>query len=253
VAAFILSLALGISVRGQIFVVLLRALGFGLAFFILAAIIWNVINKFIPELLQAPSPQDASLMVGLDNNGSRVDITVGDREDAVPQDAVLPPEEDTDDSVGNISEVMSGGYASRSVPAPRPAAGDSPSAAPPAAADPIGYLDGSLDPSPLESLAPAEGMDQSPQSGYTQGGSSPVGASGLGNLSGDIESLPDLDAMAGTFLSPDAAAGEETGPSPYNLGASVEKAPRAKKGNDMGEDFNPKELASAIQTILKRD
>jgi hypothetical protein len=245
-AAFIISFTLGISIRGRMPIVLLRALGFGALFFILAALVWRIINRYIPELLQAPSPQDPSLMEGLDA-GSRVDITVGDREDVIPQGAVIPPEEEADDSVGNISEMASGGYS-------RPARPPAVEPAAPVASEVQSAVsfEGSAD-------SPGAGMDQSPQSGYTQGGSGvspppPGGASGLGDLSGGIESLPDLDAMAGTFLSSDAAGGEEPASSPISSSAPGRPPRTIKgKGKEVGEDFNPKELASAIQTILKRD
>jgi hypothetical protein len=252
VAAFIISLTLGVSVRGQILIIILRALAFGVVFFILAAIIWRLINRYLPELLQTPSPQDSSLMEGMES-GSRVNITVGEGDESIPPDAVIPPEETSDDSVGNITERISGG----SAPVPVSVPFESPVVIPPQ--DLMGA-----------GPSPAPGMDLSPQSGYTQSGSevseatpSPVsvptggfpGASGLGNMSGGIESLPDLDAMAGTFLSSDAGGGEDTVAPPRPYGGSETTAPRSKKGKgkDMGEDFNPKELASAIQTILKRD
>jgi hypothetical protein len=276
-AAFIISLTLGISVRGQILIILLRALVFGTAFFLLAALIWRLINKYIPELLQAPSPQDTSLMEGLET-GTRVNITLGDGEDSIPPDAALPPEE-VDDSVGNITEVLSprqGELSPRGSLAEADPSGASFSGAGLADASFSGEgaveaFPGGTGPSPaLSQESPAEtpqfqsrGMDHTPQSGYTQRDASrapsppiqaPVGGvSGLGDLSGGVESLPDLDALAGTFLSP--TAGVEDSAS-AGLGGSPPRQVKealSKKGKDVGEDFNPKELASAIQTILKRD
>jgi hypothetical protein len=259
-AAFVISLTLGILVRAHILVVLVRAFGFAAAFFFLAALLWRVVNRYLPELLQNPSPQDVSLMPGLEA-GSRVNITVGDE---IPRDAAVPPEEGADESVGNITETARPVYAAResagppapppSGPAPAPA-GFTPSAPPAPAA--------SAPPGPAASAAPAapaQGMDQSPPSRYTQeraaipAAPSPKrgfsGVSGLGDLSGGVESLPDLDALAGTFLSSGAPAGEEAVSSPASPGGGEY---RSKKGKEVGEDFNPKELASAIQTILKRD
>jgi hypothetical protein len=234
-AAFIISLTLGISVRAHILVVLLRALGFGAAFFVLTTLIWRLVNRYLPELLQNPSPQDDSLMPGLEA-GSRVNITLGDGE--IPRDAAVPPEESSDESVGNIADVARIGRSIRETARE--------TVLPP-------------EPSPV----PVQGMDQSPQSRYTQGGegenpAAPVsvpkggfpGVSGLGDLSGGVESLPDLDALAGTFLSSGTAGGEEEVSTPGSTGAGEY---RSKKGKEVGEDFNPKELASAIQTILKRD
>jgi hypothetical protein len=233
--AFLVSLILGISVHARILIVLFRALGFAVAFFFLAALVWRLINRYLPELLQTPSPQDSSLMPGLEA-GSRVDITVGDD---IPHDAAVPPEGASDESVGNITDMTRSPARERAAPPPE---------AP-----------------PVPSFVPlsTQGMDQSPPSRYTQEreGVSPTpppdpvpkagfpGVSALGELSGDVESLPDLDALAGTFLS-SGAAGDEEASAPGSTGAGEY---RSKKGKEVGEDFNPKELASAIQTILKRD
>jgi hypothetical protein len=258
-AAFAVSLVLGISVRAQILIILIRALGFGVLFFFLAILIWRLINKYIPELLQAPS-QDLSLMPNLES-GSRVNITLGD--ESIPRDAALPPEEAEDNSLGNITEMVN-----------RPAPAGSPLESP-AEISMEGPADFPLSPSPESPAAGAEspgmafsaagrGMDQGSQSGYTQSGgnasraSSPSiqdgvgGFSGLGDTSGGLESLPDLDALAGSFLSP-SAAGEDEPASALGLPPRSAGGARSKKGKNMGEDFNPKELASAIQTILKRD
>jgi hypothetical protein len=244
VVAFLVSLILGISVHAQIHIVLLRAFGFALAFFFLAALLWRLINRYLPELLQIPSPQDSPLMPDLET-GSRVDITLGDSE--IPRNAAIPPEGASDESVGNIADMTRSRTRERSEPPPDPSPDPSPS------------------PSPAPSFVPlsAQGMDQSPPSRYTQeregvpaapppnpgskGGVS--GVSALGDLSGDVESLPDLDALAGTFLS-SGAAGDEEASAPSSTGVGEY---RSKKGKEVGEDFNPKELASAIQTILKRD
>jgi hypothetical protein len=64
-----------------------------------------------------------------------------------------------------------------------------------------------------------------------------------------VDVLPDLDSMSDSFVSPlmqDAAegsSGEPAGPRSFS-------APRA---SETGGDFDPKEMAAAIQTILKRD
>ncbi|MDR3173087.1 MAG: hypothetical protein LBU19_02445 [Treponema sp.] len=257
-AAFIISFTLGISVRGQILVILIRAFCFAVVFFLLAILIWRLINKYIPELLHIPSAGDEPLLEGLETGG-RVNITVGDGEDSIPPNAALPSEE-KNDVVGNISDVMNRG------PSPSGDADLDPAFSP-GFSEPLPV---SLEPAPGSPVisgpvqSPVQGMDQGPQSGYTQNrndvsrASSPTiqapagGFSDLGDISGGVESLPDLDALAGSFLS-SAAAGEDSvavgqGLSPRPAGGS-----RSKKGREVGEDFNPKEVASAIQTIIKRD
>jgi hypothetical protein len=250
-AAFIVSLLLGIFVRAHILIVLLRAFSFALVFFFLMAVVWRLINHYLPELLYDSSARDASSVSDFET-GSRVNITLGDTE--IPRNAAVPPEESSDESVGNIAEMARAGP---SVSGPRPSAVSPPSSpAPPRPfAAPSPGSDGAS--------APARAMDQSSQSHYTQerGGVSVApsvsapsggfsGVSSLGDASGSVDSLPDLDALAGAFLSPGAAETEEVDSKPFSSGA---REYRSKKGKDVGEDFNPKELASAIQTILKRD
>ncbi|MDR0641094.1 MAG: hypothetical protein LBG07_01375 [Treponema sp.] len=258
-AAFIISLVLGISVRGQILIILIRAFCFAVVFFLLAVLIWRLINKYIPELLHIPSPDANSPMADIEPEG-RVNITVGDGEDSIPPNAALPLEGKIDD-VGNIADVMNRGPSSSVDSGPGPAESS--------AASPVSL---GLSPEPL-SISPAvfvppqrpdQGMDQGLQSGYTQNRdnvsrvSSPSiqapagGFSGLGDTSGSIESLPDLDALAGSFLSP-AAAGEDSVLAGQGSSLRPATGARSKKSREVGEDFNPKEVASAIQTIIKRD
>jgi hypothetical protein len=268
-AAFAVSLVLGISVRGQILIILIRAFGFGVIFFSLAALIWRLINKYIPELLHLSSSEDPSLLTDLEP-GKRVNITVEDGEDMIPPNVALPPEEKADDGVGNIAEVMSRGPSSVEDTGISP---DSPGISLDSPAISLGSPGISLD-SPVISpdspaisafaQTPAQGMDQNPQSGYTQNRNDPSGASpppiqdragrfsGLGDVSGGIESLPDLDALAGSFLSP-SAGGEDSVSAGQGLSPRPAGGARSKKGREVGEDFNPKEVASAIQTIIKRD
>jgi hypothetical protein len=253
-AAFIISFALGISIRGQMLIVLLRALSFAVFFFFLGALVWTLINRYIPDLLISPSPRDSPLPEGLES-GSQVNITLGD--ESIPQDAAYPPEDTADDSVGTIAEIVDGAYLSRKNGAPDPAAG--PPETPVSAPAPVFV--------PAPAAASPRGMDQNGGSGYTQdrsvvsGASTPPisasprgfsGVSGLGDVSGGVESLPDLDALAGIFLPPDGTGGEEA-VSPSRPSGAGESRLKKDKGKGVGEDFNPKELASAVQTILKRD
>jgi hypothetical protein len=261
-AAFAVSLVLGISIQARILVVFIRALAVGVLFFFLALLIWRLINRYIPDLLRAPSG-DLALMPDLES-GSRVNITLGD--EAIPRDAALPPEETVDDSVGNIAEMVN-----RPAPAENPGS-PAPVESPgspgmgeegPAAPEPLPAF-ASETPLPMGAPGPAagQGMDQGSQSGYTGAGKdsgvspsmrTPAGVfSGLGDTSGGIESLPDLDALAGSFLSSPAAGEDEPVPAPSSSPRPA-GGTRSKRGRSVEEDFNPKELASAIQTILKRD
>jgi len=110
VLAFTTSLALGQASFG---VAILRGLAFAGLFFILGTGAWTLINNFIPELL-VPETNDAAANIfgsgssGLESPdsqsyGSRVNITLEGSDAALPDNNGL----DTDE-VGNIADLVSG-------------------------------------------------------------------------------------------------------------------------------------------------
>jgi hypothetical protein len=239
-AGFVLSLLIGALSGGDPGISLLRAAFFGLVFFILAGLSWLFINRFLPELLLPP--EEEPLMTGLET-GSRVDISVGD--DEAPIDAALPPEGASRGELGNVEELVA---KSPAQPAPLPG-------------------------NPILDLGAKEGYSESgvaaAPAGKTQGEapavSGPAEKTGAvfvpsppplqvfsgGDSGGGVESLPDLDAMAGIFMSSGEEGAEEmTAGSIFGIDSSL-PAPGKTKGRR--DDYNPKEVASAIQTILKRD
>ncbi|MDR0598330.1 MAG: hypothetical protein LBG14_07475 [Treponema sp.] len=107
-------------------------------------------------------------------------------------------------------------------------------------------------------------LDQTGEAVYTergapeeelQGPSKPALPDNPDFSSGDTDSvdmLPDLDAMSGAFSSgPVFAGGEAAGPGAS--AGSLGGAGGQSKKQGLGEDFNVKEMASAVQTILKRE
>jgi hypothetical protein len=58
--------------------------------------------------------------------------------------------------------------------------------------------------------------------------------------------------MAGAFMSSEEEEGEETAVSTSIFGVEP-KSRGAGKAKSREDDYNPKEVASAIQTLLKRD
>jgi hypothetical protein len=104
-------------------------------------------------------------------------------------------------------------------------------------------------------------LDQIGEAGYTGEGdveeiqepSQPALPGGLDFSPGDAETvdmLPDLDTMSGVFNSPSGGGREPAGTGSPGGPAAPGRAAN-KKGID--EDFNVQEMASAIQTILKRE
>jgi hypothetical protein len=90
-AAFVLSLLLSLLLgQTNLPIALLRAVIFAALFFGLGIAAWALINSFIPELLSTSGGGGdiATHLFSTENAGSRVNITVGD-----PQNAALPEQE----------------------------------------------------------------------------------------------------------------------------------------------------------------
>lgn len=233
-AAFVLSLLVGLVSGAPAPILLLRALLFAVLFFLLICLVFWLLNQFVPELLSAADD-------GLDlAPGSRVDISVGpDRiEGAFPAG--------DHDAVDDIEKTP-----------PLSAPGDA------------------------DSLFSAPGgLDQGEEGGYTTGGSLPAewpdgnsagkGAGFETADSGEIDLMPDFDSLSAAFFSnadSPAAGGGEKPAEPEEISAFETPAfdspesgapePRrplsSSKNSSMKGDFNPKELAQAIQTVLKKE
>jgi hypothetical protein len=67
-----------------------------------------------------------------------------------------------------------------------------------------------------------------------------------------VDVLPDLDSMARAFLPNDGE--DEADTTEYSTSDGPLKRPAAgARGQKMEGDFNPKELAAGIRTILKKE
>jgi hypothetical protein len=255
-AGFILSLLVGIASGGGFPISLLRALLWGAVFFGLSCGIWVMINRFLPELLISPSAgADDGLLSG-EPVGSRIDISLDDGDETVldpgensldaPDGGIRPDEGGAENDLGNISDLMADG-ASSAVPG-------SESAARSAAEDPYPW-----EPAALETVnpdGPDAGMDQNSKESYTKKGKGasvdfvpaplPLSLERSGDGKG-LESLPDLDVMAEAFMSSEDVNEEEAAVYP------VERKPPDTTGKSMEGKLNSRELASAIQSILKKD
>ena len=241
-AALVLSLLTGIFSGAAFLIALLRAGAFMAVFFVFGLGCSFVIRKYLPELLHSGSSAEG----GADSRwsretGSRVNITLGDG-GALPNDS---------DEVGDISVLLRSGNPAGEAALNAPAA----------------Y---------------GQGIDQAAQDNYTNGGGAVLEeldaldqGSGEGALGGaedpgpsaspggqaftvtvgegdDLETLPDLDAMAGAFLTD--ADKESPAEQPA---ASFEPSMPAKisggaKAQQLDGDFDPKELAAGIRTVLEK-
>jgi hypothetical protein len=217
---------------------LLRPFVFGAVFFVFAGGIRLLINRFIPDLLNAGEEEDGSAP------GSLVDISVGDENAPQRISAALPGFDS--EEVGNIGELLE----------TEPGSGNSAGA---------GGSSVSGLPDPETAGAEIPGLDHNRQDGYTAKGK---GAAGNSGNSAVPDVLPDLDSMAGVFLSKSEDSGSgisgvagmpvSGAPGPDEAGGAgsvpEERRPKSSgKGQSMGGDYNPKDLASAMRTILSKD
>jgi hypothetical protein len=236
VLAFIISLLLG---HTNLPVALIRAAGFAAVFFCLGTGIWALINIFIPELLNVQNDA-ADNVFSNKSTGSQVNITLDDTPDAALPGAMpgtgmgaLDAEE-----VGDFNDLIS------------------------------------------RSINPGQDIDQNPATGYTdeeQEEFIPVFKSsidtsldnsvdnvkieGLGDFSMDFGAFvpengkegggtdPFMDSFSFPPGAGDSASAEETPSSP----AAPQRKSSGNKTTELQGDFNPKEIAAGIRTVMEKD
>jgi hypothetical protein len=87
----------------------------------------------------------------------------------------------------------------------------------------------------------AQGIDHAQEFGYNEGADVPPAK----ESSGDFQELDDL---AGSFM---GSAGEEPGSVQEEI--LPDRSPVGNKPQEFGGDFDPKELAAGIRTVLSKD
>lgn len=224
-AAFIISFLLGVFSGALFWVLLVRALGFALLFFILVMGAHRLLSQFTPELL---NPSEASVdeaTADLAENtqrdghlGKLVDLSVDD--DSTPESAVLFPSE-RESQTGEGGEEFALG----------------------------------LD---------QQGQDGYTEETREEMGSihsiTTTAALPSGSVE-DIDVLPDLESLSDSFISPlmddtDHGEGNDSSisgtytKSGVPISGGFSGPGKTPKG---GDSFDPHEMAAAIQTILKRD
>ncbi|MDR2618445.1 MAG: hypothetical protein LBC62_06205 [Treponema sp.] len=218
-AAFVLSLLLGLISRAALPVLFVRALIFAVLFFVLSGLVYSLVSRFLPELLE-----DAKDSSEFSPRGSRVNIVEDDIPEPVPAvpGMVFAQPDDSEEDLGNISDLAA---KNRSRPRQDVKEPDIP------------------------------GLDLESQSDYTQKGQAEASsgsrdAPGSSGEAGAMDALPDLDSLAGAFLS---SPGDEEEAAEYSAADPVKKQPLHSKGQKMEGDFNPKDLAAGIRTILNKE
>lgn len=236
--AFLLSFLLGLLSGAAITIVLGRALIFAIVFFVISGLIKYLVTRFLPELLERAAPSDDGFFTG-----TRVDITEGETPGLAIDPASMQPKDvymgaqpdDSEEDIGDISDLMRAGIAAQQ-----------------------------------KQRETFTGMDQDIQDGYNETGKvasfSEPGISSIPSQEtpqfraygteagggGFEETLPDLDSMAGAFSTRKAEEG------PDNTEYSVSSPPRKRSSMPSKEaswagDFNAKEMAKGLQTVLSKD
>ena len=231
--AFVLSLAIGLISKSSLPMLVLRPVIFAALFFIISALVRIMISRFLPELLneggmenEAPRP------------GSRINITEGDgyNQDISPDFSSISSKpsivgarpDDSEDELGNISDLIGKSALNK---------GDS-----------------------LQT-----GMDQTSQDGYTEddvfgafpeeaplrSGSFAEGSAETTGIPSSVDVLPDLDSMAGAFIP--SSGSENPDNTEYSISTPALKPSSSKKAPSWAGDFNAKEMAAGLRTVLSKE
>jgi len=271
-AAFLLSLLLGVVSKSAMPMLIIRPLIFAVLFFIISNVVYFMVSRFLPELLDDVSLTQEDTR---GRPGARLNILEDDPEDYGQGDYpgsysarsghsfMGAQADDSDEGLGNISDfVMKTGVS--------PALGTG-----------------------IPSGKGSAGLDQNTQTGYTEGkkgnieefsepgpslpsdGGKPVesGTAGrdspaasipekpkvpLGTVaeeaadsSESVDFLPDLDSMAGAFLS--HLSGEDQDTTEYSVSTPLPKPSMGNRTPEWAGDFNAKELAKGLRTVLKKE
>jgi len=272
IAAMIVSVGLGLLSGVGILHVFLRALIFGLVFFGFGFGLRFLINSFFPEILFVE--EESYTQESFDQPGSRVNITLDNTgEFAVPELYKTPGEPD---ELGNIEDLVSGVFRPRTDSSQqRPSSGidrkreesynreesfnigsDFQSASD---QDDMAFPD-----MPSFDGPNAEGSGAESPRAEKPKVEKPVFTPSFGD-DGGVGGLPDLESFAMAF-----SGGGEFRPSPPPAsggglgGVPVPDAPEefeptqptryvASKPTPLKGDFNPKDLAKGISTVLSKD
>jgi hypothetical protein len=225
--AFILSFLIGIISKSGFPGLILRPLMFSIFFFIFSGLVFVLIGRFLPELMDE-GPATPELIIP----GSRIDITE-DSPIAVPNIAFANPDQSTEE-IGDISQI----------------ANPPGTKLPGAQIDP--FAPGADQTAPdIDQMIPGmdrtiPGMDHTGQNIYTEG-QEPLSSSGSRET---VNDLADLESLIGAFIPAEKDEEEEV-----DEFSSAEPVKRSV-GNiaqKMDMDFNPKELAAGIRTVLKKE
>jgi len=243
--AFILSFIIGLVNDISLPMLIFRAVLFAIIFLAIAILIKFLVSRFLPELLEESAEEVSPIL----QPGSRINITEGE-DDAAPQAIPRPPvmgahpDDSGEEGLGNISDLLSKNGANQ-VDSPQTGMDQN---------DQAGYNsgDGGLGEFSASSLASPElsqGLNEDASSALSSGRA--PGDGETGSFSGSTEILPDLESMAGVFGPVSGAA--ESDSEEYSPPASTVKSSSRDKAVEWSGDFNPKDLAEGLRTVLSKE
>jgi len=256
--AFALALTLSL-ILGQtsLLIALLRAVVFAALFFGMGLGVWSLINTFIPDLLtsgaggSAGGGDIASKLFATGNAGSQVDITVGDA-----QNAALPEQgygaadgsdvgdfNDLFNRKEDIDQTPATGYTEEGEAGVFASGGElgSEEGEFSSAFDDTGFSDSvSLGDEGEDDDSGGFSMDFS---AFVPGG---LGDDGESDGNGEGESDPDTDSFS---FFPEAGGGSTMFEEP----AVPERKVARNKPMQLEGDFNAKEIAAGLRTVLEKD
>ena len=256
-AAFVLSFLIGLVSGSGMPMLLLRPLVFAVLFFVIAGIVYFLVMHFLPELTERGDSREELTL----RPGSRIDITEGDITPGdVAPGAVLPAmqppvpprmfpgaqADESEEGLGNISDLVGG---STAFPASE---GGAQAGMDQNAQDSYTGDDGIRSFSAPEPWSPATqpvfsgGTDPAPSREAFEPRDIPAAGA-----SSSVDSLPDLDSMAGAFMP--ASGDSETDTTDFSVSTPSPRSSSSNKAPAWAGDFNAKELASGLRTILNKE
>jgi hypothetical protein len=235
----------------------IRPLIFTALFFALSTIGKILVSRFLPELLEESVMNEDSY-----RPGSRINILEDDSlsdpstaaqgfiSGALGQVSSGAKPDDSEENLGDISDLSN-----RSAFSPAAGGNISGGESIPGIDQNAkerytenGGLSGSAEPDFSKMFSPESSFGVSTASQTRAAGVS-AGARTDGGFSSD-DTLPDLDSMAGAFMSD--SSDEEQGTSEYSA-PSPSRRPSSNKAPKWTEDFNAKEIAMGLRTALSKD
>ena len=219
ISAFFISFLLGLLGRTVMPMLVIRPAVFGSVFFMLSAIISTLIGRFLPELFEENAHESEAETLP----GSQVNIMEGGSDDMPPSYSAEPSQ---------------AAFGTGFMAAARPDEDDS-------SLGDISALTMNAGQSRVEDGGISGGMDQNTEDGYTK----MEGSAGASMSSDEI--LPDLETMAGAFTL--SSSNEEQELTDYPISAPAKKASSRGKGTEWAGDFDAKEIAAGLRTVLNMD